>query len=518
MTQRDFSGYGNNVNHPNWGRALVRLLRHPGLAGYAGDGHTPAGPDRPNARDISNIVCRQDCDPPPPNAAGLSDYTWVWGQFLDHELDLTDAAEPDEELDIPVKAGDPALPQGGKIPFKRSRFDPSTGGDPRRPREQINLVSSYIDGSNIYGENRERSSVLRLHAGGKLRSTQGGRLLPMNEFFLPNDHGPSRPNIDPTKFFVAGDIRCNEHVVLTCMHTLWMREHNRICDELAKSRKKLTDDDDLFFEARRRVIAQVQAITFEEFLPALLGKSAISAYAGYRPTVNATISNLFSTVCYRLGHSMVSPVIQRIPPGGSPTIEPLKLEEAFWNPALLVSTPDVIDQIFNGLAQQPMQQIDMRTVDALRNLLFKDQISGQADVLLDLAALNIQRGRDHGLPSYNACRVAIGLSPKGDIRDITGDAVTQGRLMMAYSNDVELIDPWVGGLAEDQVGDAQVGELFFHVIREQFERVRDGDRFWYEAPDAGFSPQEISQFRQTTLAQIIERNSRATIQGSAFRV
>lgn len=517
MTEyRSLNGYGNNRTHPDWGRSGTRLLRHPGLAGYTADGHTAAGADRPNPRDVSNIVCAQ-IGAGKKSAAGLSDFAWAWGQLLDHELDLTVAAFPRESLDIVVQAGShPRLPdRDGLIEFSRSRFDPSSGSSALDPREQINEQTSFIDGSNIYGGSAERVAVLRAHEDGKLKSSDlknhKRTLLPKNTFDLDNDHGPGRPGIKASDFFVAGDIRCNEHAVLTCLHTLLLREHNRLCDELKSSLKNelsnlspAIQDERLFQEAKRRVVAEVQVITFQEFLPAILGDNAIGEYTGYNANINPSISNLFAHSAYRLGHSMVSPKIQRIPQSGNRS--ELELEKAFWAPNLVDSA--FVDEIINGLWQQTMQEIDTQTVDGLRNHLFASQIVGQPDRILDLAALNIQRGRDHGFPSYNQCRIALGLTPRNRIDEITCDIETRGRLRHAYDNNVQLIDPWIGGLAETHVEGAQVGELIYHVVREQFSRLRDGDRFWFEAADAGFTDQQIADLKNnTTLARLIRDNT-----------
>ncbi len=520
MTEfRSFDGYGNNLANPNWGRAESNLFRHPGLAGYSGDGQSPAGLDRPHPRDISNAVCAQVGDGTP-SRAGLSDYVWAWGQFLDHELDITGPAEPAESMEIVVRAGShPKLTdRDGVIPVSRSRFDPSTGTDSSNPRQQINEQSSFVDGSNVYGANHDRASVLRAGSDGKLKASDlkdhKRALLPRNTFGLTNDTGPARPDVKPDDFFAAGDIRANEHVVLTSLHTLFLREHNRLCDELKRdlsgelaSLAPHARDERLFQEARRRVIAEMQVITYQEFLPALLGPDGLTPYAGYRTTVNPSVSNLFAHAAYRLGHSMVSPVIQRISPTKSPTVEPLPLEEAFWSP--LSVDADLVDQLLNGLWQQRMQEIDPRTVDGLRNHLFRSQISGQPDRVLDLAALNIQRGRDHGFPSYNECRAALGLSRKKSFEAISSERATSWALQKVYDDNINLVDVWIGGLAEDHLPGAQVGELISHVLREQFERLRDGDRLWFEAPDAGFTAEQIAALKSRTLADIVRDNSNA---------
>ena len=310
----------------------------------------------------------------------------------------------------------------------------------------------------------------------------------------------------------AGDVRCNEHAVLICMHTLFLREHNRICDELKKqNRERLNSmlpgrrDEWLFQHARRQVIAKMQIITFLEFLPVLLGENAMGPYRGYNSNVNPSVSNFFAHVAYRLGHSMVSPQIQLMPVKGNKNSS-LDLEEIFWKPQIIDNK--FVNSVLNGLWQQKMQEIDTSTVDGLRNHLFRTQIEGVPDQVLDLAALNIQRGRDHGFPNYNLCRIAFGLAPKKCINDVSSDPVTQFRLAKAYENDVNLIDPWIGGLAEDHLPGAQVGELIFYSLREQFQRLRHGDRFWYQAEGSGFSTQEISELEsQTSLARILKDNT-----------
>jgi hypothetical protein len=194
---------------------------------------------------------------------------------------------------------------------------------------------------------------------------------------------------------------------------------------------------------------------------------------------------------------MLSPLVQRL------GLNPIKFEETFFSSVPKLIQSDGIDPYLAGAATQRMQKLDTKTIDSIRTMLFHREPTP----LIDLAALNIQRGRDHGLPDYNTCRVAYGLSPKSDIRDITSDPETQQRLKQAYDGDVRLVDPWIGGLAENHYRDATVGEFFFHVLKDQFERLRDGDRFWYDN-DLGLSDAEREEIRTTTLASVIMRNTK----------
>src|SRR5207244_2105411 len=103
------------------------------------------------------------------------------------------------------------------------------------------------------------------------------------------------------QLFAAGDVRANENIELTAVQTLFVREHNRIAGQLQAAHPGWNDEQ-LYQEARRLVIAELQIITYTEWLPALLGPNALPAYAGYRANVNPSISNEFSTAMFRLDH------------------------------------------------------------------------------------------------------------------------------------------------------------------------------------------------------------------------
>lgn len=461
-TIRTYDGSNNNLNHPHWGRAGEALTRDPVGHAYAEGSNDPVRADGPNPRVISNRVCRQN--DPEPNASGLTDFVWAWGQFLDHELDFTpDVGEP---LCCRAPADDPVLPSAW-IKIKRSKAKWGY------PWEQINELSSYIDGANVYGPSKERADALRTRSGGMLR-TEGDRLLPKNIHCL--DNVMSRDE----RFFLAGDKRANEHVVLTSMHTLFVREHNRYCDLVSRALGNANIlpanpddcDEEIFQRARRYVGALMQVITYQQFLPALLGDSIseIGNWNGYEANTNATISNLFSTVCYRLGHSMLSESI--ILNDGNR----LLLRDAFFRPELLEEQG--IDQFLGGLHRQKMSRIDTRIVESVRSFLFRTP-GGRANRIGDLGAFNILRGRDHGLPDYNVCRKHFGLSSKDSFEEITTDSDLAPSLELLYG-DVNSVDPWIGGLAEDHEEGGNMGEFIRTILVDQFKRLRDGDRFWYQ--------------------------------------
>lgn len=485
-------GTGNNIDNPALGSVDTELLRLAD-ADYTDGLSTPAGDDRPSAREISNAIVAAETSET--NDRYLTDIFWVWGQFIDHDIDLTEAAHDDdgnplESFPIEVPTGDAFFDPAGSgtavIDLNRSAYVDGVDG----VREQINQITAFIDGSVIYGSDEARAAELRTFAGGLLK-TSVGDLLPYNEAGFENAGGPF------DSLFLAGDVRANENVALSAMHTVWVREHNRIATELAAQNPELTDEE-IYQQTRQVVAGELQAITFNEFLPALFGAEAISDYSGYDPTVDPSIASEFSTAAYRFGHTLLSPELLRLDEDGEIADEGnLALLNAFFNPSELEANG--IDSILRGATVNVAQELDNELVDDIRNFLFGAPGSGG----FDLASLNIQRGRDHGLADYNSTRVALGLAAVENFADITSDAEVAARLAELYGT-VDNIDLWVGGLAEDHLAGSSMGETFSAIIIDQFERLRDGDRFWYENVFTGDALDEIAG---TTLADVIERNT-----------
>ncbi len=477
-----FRTIDGTLNHPvgiYWGSA-GSLLRRRVPADYADGISKPAGANRKSARSISNYMCNQNKSLP--NERQMSSMVWQWGQFLDHDIDLTESADPLESFPIPVPTADRYFdPFGGggqTIDFFRSEYRSNLL--PTSPREQVNSITSWVDGSNVYGSDDDTAKSLRTLRGG-LMKTSAGDLLP----------------IDSEGFFYAGDVRANEQVCLTAMHTIFVREHNRIANRYATLFPYLTDEQ-IYVRARQRVTGIIQAITYNEFIPAIMGPKALRTYRGYNPLVYPNISNVFSTAAYRFGHSMLDTEVLRLDNEGRTLPEGnLALRDAFFNPDNLIEFG--VDPYLKGLTLQQAQEIDCKIVADVRNFLFGGPGSGG----FDLAALNIQRGRDHGLADFNSIRVFYRLKPYNSFDEITGDLEVQFALSQAYAS-VEDIDPWVGMLAEEHVPGASVGETLFHIFKQQFEMLRDADRFWYERD---FKGQDLEVIRSTTLRDVIYRNS-----------
>lgn len=510
---RSVDGTGNNLANPLWGSTGVQLLREASGSHYDDGFNAPGGVSRLSAREISNIVFSQPGYMP--SDTGISAMFWQWGQFIDHDLDLS--RDNAENGSMPVPMGDPAFDPMSTgtvtIDFHRSEKVPGTGTGPGNPREQFNVLTSYLDASMVYGVDQARADALREFSGGRLKVTPdaNGDLLPFNTTGLPNGGGDNN-----TSMFLAGDIRCNEQLGLIAIHTLFVREHNYWADRLA-SENPGWDDDAIYQAARKIVGAEVQIITYEEFLPALLGAYNLPAYSGYNPNTDASIANAFSTSAFRVGHTMLNETFLRINADWSEASEGhLTLKEAFFQPQQIVDHN--IDSLIRGQVYQVANTIDNFVINDVRNLLFQNF---NGPVPLDLMALNINRGREHGLPDFNTMRVDYGLPAYTDFSEINPDPSQIAKLQAAYSS-IDDMDPWVGLLTEEHLEDSAVGETLAAVLSDQFARVRDGDRFFYlNDPFFIDQPALTRELEETQLSDIIGRNTnidRNTLPDNAFFV
>lgn len=500
---RSYDGSGNNIANPTWGMAgtdQVRTASGPhytdGIGGMI---------NRGNPRSITNLVSAQT-----PSGLGnsrnLSSWTWQWGQFLDHDLALVDDFTNDH-ADIAIPAGDttfdPANTGTAVMPFTRSVH---TGGV-SSPRQQQDLLTNYLDGSMVYGSDATRADGLRAHTGGRL-ATSAGNFLPYNTGGLPNANPAGGTTNDPN-FFVAGDIRANEQTGLTTIHTIFVREHNRIADQLSAANPSWSDEQ-IYQKARHIVGGEIQAITYNEWLPALLGgANAPGSYGGYNPNVNATMNTVFSGAAFRLGHTMLNDVLPRYNADGTQYAGGnLTLFQQFFNPYAVLDAGS-LDAIVRGLARQQANEVDTKVIDGVRNLLF-----GGTDGR-DLIAVNIQRGRDHGLPDYNTVRQDYGLVPVTGFDQITSDPALQAALQAAYGN-VNNLDAFIGLFAEDHLPGGSMGETETAILVDQFTKLRDGDRFFY-LNDPGLDASDRAYLSGLRLSDIFRWNTGATdVQDNIF--
>lgn len=483
-----------------------------GLPQFSYDkGHSskvPTGSDLPSARFISNLLCSQPGSMP--NRRGLNELVTFMGQFLDHSI-ITTPVQDGDQMDIPIPPTDAIFANfsSGKLSFTRA----VRASVPRFPGSEraINALTSAIDLAAVYGSSEDHLRGLRSFTDGMLL-TSAGNLLPLNTKGLDN-----APKNDP-RYFVAGDHRSNENPVLTSIHTIFLREHNKLAQEI-KQKMPWLDDETLFQYAKLWNTAQFQKIIFEEFYPMMTGRD-MPPYKGFKGGANPIVSDIFGGAAFRVGHTLVGQGIHRRGPGFT-KLETKPAREMFFQTATVLN--EGVENFLRGAVFERAQEVDVFVVDALRNMLFQ-HVQGEDG--FDLVALNIQRGRDLALPKYNEIRGMFNRPRATSFADITRNLAVQNALHTAYGS-VDKVEAWIGLMAEDHAPGASMGKTMLRIWRREFVRLRNGDRFYYERK--GMYPKELLQSfkrlrkmlnrRQATFKRVILRNSdiqRGELKGSLW--
>ncbi|XP_075627819.1 myeloperoxidase [Balearica regulorum gibbericeps] len=530
---RTITGECNNRRNPSLGasnRALVRWLPaeyEDGVSVPHGwtEGKRLSGFPFPLVRKVSNEIVRF-----PPGQLRMDQQRSLmfmqWGQFIDHDLDfspdtparVTFSGKVDCETScvkqppcfpIKIPPNDPRIKNRKDcLPFFRSSPACTSG---RAIRDQINALTSFLDGSVVYGSEvplanklRDRTSRLGLLAVNRIFSDRGKAYMPFDNMrkdpCLIANRGAKIP------CFLAGDSRANEMLELACMHTLFVREHNR----LARALKRLNphwNGEKLYQEARKILGAMIQIITYRDYLPLLLGTSfwrLIPCYQGYNESVDPRISNVF-TLAFRFAHASVPPTVDRLNQNYKPIGPKIQLRNAFFAVWRIVKEGGIDPFLRSLMANQAklMTQQQM-VVDELRDRMF-EQVER---IGFDLPALNMQRSRDHGLPGYNSWRQFCGLSQPSGLKALARVLRNHGlakKFIRLYGTPKN-IDIWIGALAEPFVNGGRVGPLMACLIGTQFRNVRDGDRFWWENRGV-FTPRQRSSLAKISLSRIICDNT-----------
>ena len=456
----------------------------------------------PNPRRVSTQVAedmdRQD--------TSLSLMAVFFGQFLDHELALSPEHEVEEScceapangeskdeecFEILIPPDDPFYSSLNQSCIHLTRSEPhsSSGWPPSIYREQQNIVTSFLDGSNIYGSTAERSKRIRSMVKGKLKVMDEYNLLPEENF--------QRCTVP-----IAGDERAMENPLLGSIHALFVREHNRICDQLwpmidwTHYGNKDCDNDEcdelMYQNARRVLIAEWQNIIYNEWLPLILGNSRMSEFnldldssSAYDNTIDPSILVSFTTAAFRFGHSMVMGTFSKNSITNGDTVEQIILSDSFFNAEEY--RKNGMEMILAGLQTEKAQRMDRFVSKQLTNFLFKDT-DGPSEPLFgqDLISRNIARGRDHGLPGYAKFYKRFGpqTDPNRsmkcwDERPQAFDSKAWNLLKEIYIHPKD-IDLFIGGLLEKKLPNKGIlGPMFGYIVAEQFRRLKDGDRFFF---------------------------------------
>eukprot|EP00111_Clytia_hemisphaerica_P006574 TCONS_00019053-protein len=497
---RRYDGLCNNLRFPHVGAGRTPLRRLI-WANYVDQRQvdTPRGfpgtkPRVPPANKVSLAVfhAKQNDDG---NRWKLSTLFMTMGQFLDHDFALVGhskcKAQSCNSKDaykypcFPIKFTD----YGSKCtPFTRSQPICQKAPAGRRTDRQIaNLITSFVDLSQVYGASIEHAKKLRKNDGSGEMAMRSGNLLPLSNEPCDTIGGCS----------MAGDPRADENIALYSMHTVWIREHNRVVKKLRKNHKTWSGEK-LYQEARKIVIAEYQHIIFNDWVPRIVD---IGPYTGYSSRYDATLINAFSTAAFRFGHSLVPNEWQQCNSNYDKIAKDISLQSSFFNIGS-INQRGIEPTVYGLMANQSNQMDTNFAFDLVRRLFVPPGHHEHHD----LTALNIQRGRDHGLPTYGAWRKYCRLPPISSYKDLEQymsiESVKSFQKLYSHPNDIDL---FAAGIAEHNVPRFQTGPIFRCLFWHQFKRLREGDRYYYLNPGV-FTHAQRRELTKTSMAKILCNN------------
>ncbi|KAM7010592.1 dual oxidase 2 [Passerculus sandwichensis] len=503
-----YDGWYNNLLHHSHGSVGARLLRL--LPAHFADGVYQAlqEPRVPNARQLSTALAWGPSGLPSRRNSTVLAVFFGFHVLLDI-LETEKPGCPAEFLNIHIPSGDPTFDPAGTgdvvLPFQRVRWAAETGQSPNSPREQTNGVTGWLDGSSIYGPSHSWSDALRSFQGGQLAAGPSGSLPRQTDGRVPmwKALDPSTGQGGPQGIYDLGSAWGNESPFLQAESIAWFRYHNRVAAALAQQHPAWSDED-LFQHARKRVIATFQSIVLYEWLPTLLG-TQVPEYQGYQQHLDPSISPEFVAAARQFLATMVPPGVykrdtrcrfQNVSVSGA-SFPAVRLCNSYWSresPGL--QQAEDVDEILLGMSSQIAEQEDNVVVEDLQDFWYGPLKYSRTDYV----ASWIQRGRDFGLPTYNQARQHFGLEPLQNWSSLAPHLEPQvlQKVAALYGNNLAGLELLPGGMLEAD------GSLFSTIILEQFLRLRDADRFWFENTKNGlFTEEEIREIRNTTFHSVL---------------
>ncbi|XP_040075497.2 chorion peroxidase-like [Ixodes scapularis] len=529
---RSLDGSCNNLAQPAWGKALTC---HSRMGGPIYDDGVSAprtrgksGNKLPNSRLVS-IAMRTS--PPDPSYKRYASHLFMaYGQIVDHDMSLSPDSRGANGTLLQC-CGDKASP--ACFPIKLSPDDPffvplgirclnvvrsssCTDCSGFHERRLVNQQSAFLDASIVYGTSEE---VLRT-----LRDPSNPELMLMPKGILPPSLNPDADGCsDPRSnqfCFRAGDGRVNQQPGIASLQILYARQHNRLAKELRRLHPHW-EPEIVFQEARRILIAQHQHMIYSEFIPMMLGplhSAALGLSSGmelhptgvwrskYEPKRDPRIMVEFTTAAYRFGHGLIDDFSLVDHHGG---VAPYSLSDRFFNVQEFYNK-GTVEQFHRGLCLQPGRGLGPALDDSVRQHLYRNSTS-QAG--LDLASVNVQRGRDHGIPGYGFwLRRCLGREVHS-FEQLKGLVPPERiQLLQSIYEHPDDVDLWTAGLMEYPAESrALVGPTFACIIGRQFRSLKYGDRYFYthdKGPNVNpLSDAQISEIAKFSIAKLFCANA-----------
>nr|BCX71415.1 nymph-specific protein N2 [Ischnura senegalensis] len=401
--------------------------------------------------------------------------------------------------------------------------------DEHRPIEQVNLVPSYLDLSQLYGSRPKEVKLLRKFKKGQLKTKYVRRQHHPKAYrqFLPNVHDARVVCGAPAKndpCYLSPNTQVNKLITLAALQTIFVRQHNRIARRLHK-RYPTWEDEDLFQQARKILTGIYHNIIYNHWLPLLIGKEALTRWklpffrlsASYDANINpGAISDMVSAG-FSTSNTLLTQEIELMDKNRH-VIKKLDLIASIGDPSMLEKAKN-FDAVLRGAVTQRTEAFDNSFIKEMLELELG--IGNMKTKGVDLIAIDIQNGRDLGISTYNDARRLCNKKRAKEFHEfedtIKSSAIAHLKNLYHSPDDVDLVPalylekPYDGGL---------VGEIASCLFAEQFARLRQGDRFFTNAEGFkhSFSKEQLNAILPVTLSSLIcaSSDSISRIQPNAF--
>uniref|UniRef100_A0A8R1HSM5 Peroxidase n=1 Tax=Caenorhabditis japonica TaxID=281687 RepID=A0A8R1HSM5_CAEJA len=535
---RSITGYCNNRDKATQANAVTPIRRLLGTTSYSDSlqairNASVTGSPLPSTRLISNKL--HDEGSTPNFSPSVNHLHMQIGQFIAHDiifmpssvakdgsnLNCTSCSSPTTVstncAPIPAPSDDKYFTPVSKTEARCIRLTRALNGQSGfGVRTQIDQNTHYLDMSVVYGSSDCEAQNVRSFSNGLLKTYTGmGYALPPQ---TKNDTNCQSKN--PYYCFTVGDFRNCLHPGLLPLHTVFIKEHNRLAVKV-KSARSSWNDEQIYQFVRSIMVAQWQHIVYNEYLPKLLSdkyltdfklktmKPGSGSFRGYDTGMNAALSGEFAAAAFRFGHSQSRQDFAR----QDATNKSLGAYDLgyniFYSDQVYQKSLGGTETMLMGLIKTAAMQVDRYFSFPIRNQLF--EIRGQNASGVDLIAVNIMRGRDVGLLPYVKYRDIVGLPKVQNWNDLasTFTAGNIAALKTVYADPAD-IDLYSGLVMETPISGGQLGPTASWIVAEQFRALKTGDRFYYENQvqnTVGFTQDQIDAIRRVKLAKIFCENT-----------
>ncbi|KAI3386572.1 hypothetical protein SNEBB_009488 [Seison nebaliae] len=414
----------------------------------------------------------------------------------------------------------------------------------KNPKNVLNGVTHYLDLSIVYGSNLETNSALvgedsemEVSYVKENNTAITNQLMPD---YAGSDHLCEEMKTNTT-CFSAGDERNSETLGLNSLHTILVRNHNHIVRELKKV-EVVKSEKELYELARKINIGQFSTIVYGEWLPNLLGDQVMTVFdlklqseekffEGYSDQVDPRMSIELNSAAFRMGHTMLRGDLT-LRDNDYDILDTVELDRTFFNTKIQRSE-NGIENILFGLLRDRAALSKLSIPVAMHSRLFA--IYGENDEVLsahDIASIDVERGRDAGLKGYthylNSCQKRIYgdegryVETYDDLEDEFIIHKNNLDIMKSVYKKLDDVDLFVGGLAESHMPGGSIGPTFACIFGDAFERMKKGDRFYFEIDDSltGFTQEQLTSVKKMSMSKMLcnTLSDVKQIQKSAFNI